>query len=57
MKVQVQYKICKYTVKDGGSKCTVKYIYSTEWGTVRKIGTNTGKRLDFKQDSFWVHAN
>ena len=57
MKVQVQYKICKYTVKDGGSKCTVKYIYSTEWGTVHKIGTNTGKRLDFKQDSFWVHAN
>ena len=58
MKVQVQLKICKETVKDVGSTCAVKYIYSTVKvqygkGTVRKIG----KRLDFKQDSFWVHAD
>ena len=43
MKVQVQLKICKETVKDVGSTCAVKYIYSTVKvqygkGTVRKIG-------------------
>ena len=29
-----------------------KYIDSTVWGTVRKVGTNTRKRIDFKKDSF-----
>ena len=48
----MQYNICKYTLKDVGIKCTEKYSDSTVWGTVRKIGTNTRKRIDLKKDSF-----